>query len=368
MEQPINLDPRGDVQRILLSTTSRPFGAYETSDVRIDHAWPGPLADGAHHRWQEGATSRSAYVLSFIAPSWEQRAGVVMPEYSGAGDFAASTLSVLFGKRVESHGALENCGMFRMPDVGAFATTCYPGLPHNTHAVRADIPIPLNLVEARRLTRLWSDDVADDKAAFDGFTGAARFYQRALVAADRDPEIAYLHLITAGEVLSEAWLPKTDDRLLDAELDKDLARVTTALADGGALARQLRKRLFEVRRRYVTTFLDLVDPGFFERREASEPYSAFTAEKFKAAAGAAYDLRSYNLHRGEVVGHWMRSLHGNNEIQLGRPVVTDRDVANALAAAPTLIGLERVTRYALLKFAETRLGFDLEVDALEVPS
>jgi len=49
-----------------------------------------------------------------------------VPEYGGAGDFAASTLSVLFGKRVETHGALENCGMFRMSDVGAFGTTYAP--------------------------------------------------------------------------------------------------------------------------------------------------------------------------------------------------------------------------------------------------
>lgn len=56
-------------------------------------------------------------------------------------------------------------------------------------------------------------------------------------------------------------------------------------------------------------------------------------------------------------------MHGNNEIQLGRPVVADKDVARALAAAPTLIGLERVTRYALLRFAERRLELDLVIAA-----
>jgi hypothetical protein len=38
-------------------------------------------------------------------------------------------------------------------------------------------------------------------------------------------------------------------------------------------------------------------------------------------------------------------------------------LARALAEAPTLVGLERVTRYALLKFAEARLDIDLAIAA-----
>lgn len=225
---------------------------------------------------------------------------------------------------------------------------------------RANLPIPLNLVEVRRLAALWSDNVEDspDVAAFGA---AARFYQRALIAADSDPEVAYLHFITSGEILSQAYLPQRDDRLLDPELEASLATVTAALKDEGKLARALRRRLFEVKRRYVSTFTALVDAAFFKRREAGESYGALQEADFEAVIGAAYDLRSQNVHRGEVVGHWMRSLHSNNEIQLGRPVVKDAALARTLRTAPTLIGLERGTRYVLLRFAEARLGVDLDV-------
>lgn len=341
-----DLKPHEDVQRALLSTTSRLYGMYEGDDVRIDHAWPGVGADNAMHRWSEGPTSRSTYVLSFYAPGSGARGPV--PEYEGAGEFAAATLSVLYGKRVETHGALENCGFFRMPDVSAFATVCHQGLPNNTHVVRADIGIPLNLVEARRLTTVWSDGI-EESADFLAFSSAARFYQRALIAADTDPEVAYLHLITAGEILAQDYIPKSDDQLLDAELEADLGRITQALADGGQLARMLRKRLFEVKRRYVAMFNGLVDRAFFDRREATEAYAALRPMDFAEVMGAAYDLRSQNVHRGEVVGHWLRSLHGRNEIQLGRPVVPEKELAKALARAPTWIGLERVTRYVLLR-------------------
>lgn len=91
------LKPNEGVQRALLSTTSRMFGIYETEEVRIDHAWLRPGDDDQMHRWSEGPTSRSTYVLSFLAPGPERRPGVALPEYSGAGDYAAATMSVLFG-------------------------------------------------------------------------------------------------------------------------------------------------------------------------------------------------------------------------------------------------------------------------------
>lgn len=352
------LQPPENVQRILLSTTSRFVGAFETEEARIDHAWPGFHSD-AHHRWQDGPTSRSTYVLSFLADGPEHRVGTVVPDYSAAGDFVASLLSVLFGKRVESHGSLENCGAFGMPDVSAFSTTSIPHLPHNAHKPRADFGMPLNLVEVARLKPLWSD-VGADKALANGFSTAARFYQRGLISADRDPEIAYLHMITAAEVLAQLHLPKSDDRLLDDELEAELARMTEALKDKGRLARMLRKRLFEVKRRFVTTFVDLVDDDFFDRREAAEPFAALQRTTFAAAIGAAYDLRSLNVHQGRSTGRWMRLGGHLNEIQLGRPIVDEKDLAKALADAPTLVGLERVTRYALLRFAQSRLSVNLD--------
>lgn len=361
-QDPSSLRPADDIQRILISTTSRFTGVYESDGVRLDHAWM-PLR-GAYHVWDEGPTSRSTYVLSFrTPPSPEPKAGVVIPDWSPTGDFIAALLSVLFGKRIEAHGSLENCGSFGMPDVSAFSTTCLPGVPHNTHKPRADVPLPLTLGEVRRMEDLWNIEHHDDAATF--FFTACRFYQRALVAADRDPEIAYLHLITAGEILSQAWLPKSDERLLDDDLEAAMSQVTIALNDRGKLARTLRNRLFEVKRRFVATFEALVDAPFFERGEAEDLHSRLSRDKFAATMGAAYAVRSLNVHSGQSIGAWMRPFAGLNEVQIGRPVVRNPELANALADAPTLIGLERVTRYALLRYAQMRLGVDLDIPAEE---
>ena len=350
-----------DVQRVLLSTTSRFLGVFETADVRIDHAWPGASSDG-YHRWQDGPTSRSTYVLSFITNAPKHKAGVVIPDYSATGDFVATWLSLLFGKRVESHGSLANCGRFGMPELGSLSTTCVPGLPHNSHNPRVDFGLPLILSEAGRLAPIWTDDDAIHAETIASLSTAARFYQRGLVAADRDPEIAFLHMVTAGEILSQLHLPMDDERLLDSELEADLSRLTEALSDGGKLARKMRRRLFEVKRRFVRTFDELVDDAFFTRREASEDYSALQKDKFCTAMAAAYDLRSLNVHQGQPIGVWLRAGRSLEEVQVGRPIVENAELKKALAESPTLVGIERATRYALLRFAEKRLGLDLLVN------
>lgn len=354
------LRPVETIQRILLSTTSRLFGEFSKEGILISHAWPAFDDDHGRHRWTQGPMSRSTYVLSFETPSYEKRPGVVVPDYGATGDFVAATMSVLYGKRFDSHGSLENSGSFRLPNTGALSTPCLPDLPHNTHSPRPDFGIPLNLVEAKRLLAVWDDDAPEDPKAVQAFVAASRFYQRALQAADTDAEAAYLHLITAGEIISNEYLPR--DRMLDDDLEAILKRVSEALENGPADSKLLRSRLFEVKRRFVTTYVELIDSSFFERREAVEQYATLQAANLGAVIGAAYDLRSQFMHRGELFGTWMRSLHGNNEVQLGQPVVPDKDQKKALAHAPTLVGLERATRYVILRFAEARIGIELKVD------
>lgn len=53
------------------------------------------------------------------------------------------------------------------------------------------------------------------------------------------------------------------------------------------------------------------------------------------------------------------ATHHINDVQGGQPVVEDKDVQKMLARVPTIMGLERATRYMILRFAQTRLGLDL---------
>ncbi|MGH1557382.1 hypothetical protein ACRAWD_05250 [Caulobacter segnis] len=97
---------------------------------------------------------------------------------------------------------------------------------------------------------------------------------RALQSSEHDPEQAYLHLITAGEIISEAQYP-AGGRLLDPDLEAVLQRIEKDLPDGKAAASTLRKRLFEIKRRFVTTFMDYIDQPFFEGGEAEAAFWCF---------------------------------------------------------------------------------------------
>lgn len=355
----MSLKPSETVQKLLLSTTSHFVGEYETEGLLLTHAWPRMHGRMGFLRWEPSPISRGAFVLTFKTEAYTKKAGVVVPNYEPTGDFVCALLSVLFGKRFDSHGPLEMSGMFGLPDITQFGEYCDPRLPHNTHTPRADIGVPLNLVELGRFAPLleWND-TSDDRAGV--FFGASRFYLRALQAAEIDPEVAYLHLITAGEILSNAH-GQDPLELLDEEAKAVLERIRAEMKGGSRVANFVRSRLRQIRRRFTASICTYVDQDFFAQREAGHELEALQEDQFEAAIGAAYDLRSRYVHTGVPFGGWIRTGRNNAERQVGRPVVNDPEMAEILALAPTFQGLERVMRYALLRFAET-MGADLRLD------
>ncbi len=349
------------IQRILISTTSRFFGAYEGEDVAVDHAWPSMNDQSGALRWEPSPISRSTYMLSFRTEPLVKKPGVVIPNYEYVGDVVAAAMAVLFGKRTDNLGAVEMTGRFVMPRTGDMPWVSHPELAFNSHAVRANFPIPLNLVELRRLRPILEENELDEDhaAAIRAFHGAARFYQRALQAAERDPEVGYLHLITCGEILSNAQVIEPDT-LLDDAARALLGRIETEMAEGRKASAFVRGRLRQIKRRYLATFERLIDASFFERGEAKEAYEELRVGDFARAMSAAYDLRSRFVHTGVAFGHWIAPRRGNAARQVGKPVVEDKEMSAILERAPTFAGLERITRYALLRFGET-IGIDLEI-------
>lgn len=358
------LRPSSRVQRVLISSTAWFIDEFVHEDLLITHAWPSYGDRAGRRRMLSDANSRGAFVAAFTTEDYEKAPGVVVPQFAGYGEMFAAGLSVLFGKRFDAHGTLQNDGQFTLPDLSVFSTFSQRDLPHNAHKARKDIPIPLNLKEVRRLYPVWT--AASDAAALHAFDAAARFYMRALQNIEHDPEQAYLHLITAGEIVSEAQYPK-GGALLDPDLEAMLQRVEKDLEGGKTVATALRKRLFEVKRRFVTTFTDYIDAIFFEGSEAEHAFWGFQPESFKAAIGAAYDLRSRFVHTGQSFGGWVEAFHRLNDVQGGKPVVQDKELGKTLGNAPTIIGLERATRYMILRFAQDRLALDLSLPARPPP-
>ena len=258
-------------------------------------------------------------MLSFRTTRPSKLPGFVVPNYEPAGHIVSSVLSVLFGKRFDTHGPTEMSGSFGAPDLSQFAIPNNRALPQNSPHLRADFPVPLKLSEVRRVQSLFLGDHSDEKAR-SAFLTAARFYQRALQAVEDDPEMAYLHLITAGEIIAN-HKPFVEEQHLAPDIRSALARIEREMQDGDAVAATLRMNLHGVKRRFVSTIKSYIQPDFFHHREAEHQFDAIRADKLDACLGAAYDLRSKSVHTGRSFRGWIQPWSGNAEVQSGEPIV-----------------------------------------------
>jgi len=363
----LSLRPNERIQKLLLSSPAHFVGAFDTPNLIIAHAWP-PFRNGRPRRLgndllnENDSLGRTAFVLAFRTPE-QSEPRFIIPNYEYAGEVVASALSVLFGKRFDSHGPFEMAGFFGMPETSMFSIPCDPRLRHNDGRPRADRPVALNLGEVRRIEGLLNGSSED--ARVTAFHSAAKFYRRALMTFEVDPESAYLNLITAGEIIA-SFHATAEEQALDCKARAVLGRIENEMPDGPKITKFLRGRLRGVKRRFVNAITAMVDDSFFDRWESQDKFGSFVKDDFRTAVGAAYDLRSKFVHTGYPFGRWINSGIMGAEVQRGRPVVPDKEMAQVLARAPLFCGLERVIRYVLLTFA-AKLGANVEVITERVP-
>ena len=171
--------------------------------------------------------------MSFRTPKQEEST-ILSPDYSPHLAAVAACIAVLLGKRFDVHGLTEEHGRFRAPDVSQYASLCDPQLGFNSHQPRRAFAVKLEVSEFNAVSGL----LVDDDDAMKLLT-AVSFYMRALQTAERDPEVAYLHLITAGEIV--AGSPKTKIRrtfvrslasLLDSEFFRSESKPHFSLTEG----------------------------------------------------------------------------------------------------------------------------------------
>ncbi len=350
--------PNQDVEKILLSSPSRFVGEYDGEDLLIAHAWPSSVRQVNTQLYGEG----TVFARSYLAAAFKTQPGPaptdgnprLVPSFKWVGDVLCAVLAVIFGKRFDQHGFLEHHGMFSLPQLENPAAIFFRNMPFNSSEPRADLQIPLNLVELDRVKPLLRGDLLEHPA-FELFLTAARFYLRAIRTFQDDSELPFLDLVACGEVLA-GFFTYNDEELFDRDTLNLLVEIRAGLPEGDRKARSLRGRLRQIRRRFVLSLLRLLDEPFFARTEAKEDWCRLSSEGVAARLGAAYDVRSKYLHAGKAFGAHMLLMKCLNEIQGGRPVVDDQDWGKALELTPSFVGLERIIRYCLLRFAHLHLA------------
>ncbi len=334
--------PDENIQRGLVSTTSRVIGNYEDDGLAVALTFPGT---DIRARLFEGSASRTSLVVSFSTPELDKEKTIIFPNYSPHLAAVAACMAVLFGKRFDVHGLTEEHGRFRTPDISPYVTLCDPQLSFNSHRPRKAFPVKLELQEFSAVSPLFSPDEDSETAARTLLT-AATFYMRALQGAEREPEVAYLLLISAGEVLAGLY-PKA---ALHERTQGHLSLIRKHVPDGGKVAKDMEHQLRGIRRSFVTTLTTLLDSDFFDSQD-DPPFHNLNVEGIGKAIGSAYDLRSVYLHSGAPFGNAVTTGYPYSFIP-GELKQGNRKLRKATKHAPTFVGMERVIRYAILRCME----------------
>ena len=304
--------PAEGVEKGLISTTSRIVGEYAGAGLEIFLAWP------IGHDISiilESPVSRSGYVMALEVPSDAQYR---VPMHSTSVETTAAYMSVLFGKRFDWHGSFEASGHFFVPDLRAYYGRCHTELAWNIHKPRDCFPVPLEMDQVGRLRRLLSGRA--DPARKRQIDAACRFYMQALQLAESNAEVAYLHLITVGEIISQL---------------------------------RVGRYKHEIGKNFTKGLMALLDDRFYVTNAAGE-FHRFDPDSMQARITAAYALRSNYVHAGRSFGEWKNPLSWREmDILPGKPQMEDEELAGLLENAPMLVGLERLIRYCLLRLMES---------------
>lgn len=342
-------DPR--ISRFLLSTPANFIGSFADRGLALDHAFTDDAVT-RHDQLRGGPYARSHFVVSVGHDEWGMQS-VVAPDHSWRARVLADLLAVWYGKRWDFHGTLQAHGVFQYPVVRDDPQRM-PGLgPYASKAPRNDLGIALDLrLTGRIASLLYSDD-----ERINPYLAAARSYAKGVRAFNRDSEEGYLQLVSGLEILA-GLLPFTEEEIYDAELRESFALIGVIDDRGPAIVRDLKGRLYQLRARAALAGLRLTTPVFFDGSETEGPHCRLHPANLANSIKAAYDIRSKYLHAGARFGFWIEP-HANirNEASLGgRPVVSDGDWARILSRAPSFLGLERLLRFMLLRYAHLEFG------------
>jgi hypothetical protein len=354
------LSPTKSKHKLLISTTSQLVGAYKSDSILITPVfWP----SGSASAMSEGPFSRSVYMVVFEAAP-DPKNEDIWPDYTLIGDMICIYLSILYGKRFDNHGVVQGGGLFYMPNYPSFQFPSNCSIPQNSRVPRKDIIIPLNLDEIKRIERLINPSLKCEriKRIKPLLLAAGRFYLQALQRVEESPEVAYLDLITAGEIISNYYRKNDEkyskDKLLDEETKNLINQIKEASEDGPELARKIKDKLFQVKKGFCRVLEDLLTDPFFANSEADRDFLRLQKDDIKERLPAAYDLRSKYVHEGVLFGNLVYSSVSDHygDIQMKWPVFDKKETEKKEPKemqAPTYFGLERIIRYCLLRFMHT---------------
>jgi len=345
------LKPDESIFRFLFASPARFVGECSGEAFYMSPAFPNltirpnPIGSG------------SRFVLS-IRGEARTKKKIVVENYYWLGEEISALLGAFFGKLIQNLGHMQSGSIHHVPMACDPSATHDPHrLPFNSEPRKPNGP-KLNLSEAAGIVEEYvacrNRSIPDD--GFACIVRAAEFYRIALESFHTRPDISFSMFCSTLEAL----LPLreySEDELYDPSLKSILESVSNHCPKGDAMARNLKARLHQIRRRVALFVSDYVPDTYFEEREAGvQGLVAQDREDLISRIKCAYDLRSKVLHTGDRSGRWyLQHDHDRSEIGSGEPMLDDKDLKKTLVGSLTITGMERVTSTVLRTVVAERL-------------
>ena len=325
---------------------------YESERFSIAQI-PNNVGDYRHYR-VGGPFEHHFYVVTIGNPDKEK--GPAFCTWKDQLSAALGILSVWYGKHIRSHGALLLGGSWCLPDMLDILPNDYYFLPF----YRVDQPKapsrPCNWQSIHQLARLLAQCVVESHQETP-LVQAARIYSDALKVLPVDIELAYVRLIqclekaASTETFSESEMYAHDEQLMAAlswlaeQKDPEATKV----------AKLVRSRLYQISRGVWLWLSVRIDDAFFVNE-----VGALNPDTLEKGVKAAYALRSRYVHAGLRFGDWIDPTDGRCRLQEMVPkthsdICKDRELRKLLERCPTVMGLERLVRYALIREIENEI-------------
>jgi len=342
---PENRESKTFHHRFVIGSPAYFVGDSVGNEVKLRHAWGNIFSNKLSF---SDINSRSYHMLEFQSKEEPLKLGVALPNYYGVGEVVSSILSVIFGKLFVPMGFIVSRDSYCIPDVPTFEVW-KKTYPFFSNQARNEFPIDL---DRGVLGEIKLESITDETVK------AATLYQSALSEFGRAADVAYINLVTAGEILTSK-LDFQDEELYD-ERTLDLLNRLRRLGDvGQEMYDSVRSRIRQLKRRYVLGLVAAAEESIFIGSE----HGSLSRGNLKAALSASYDLRSKYLHEGvRIRDHVTSEIF---EVGLTFNDGHSQEVRRVLQRSPNFIALERVIRMAILKRIFSDIGSELYVPTKE---
>jgi hypothetical protein len=200
-------------------------------------------------------------------------------------------------------------------------------------------------------------ELPQDTKELRAFWNSLRYYNSALNYFEFDPEIAFFLMISALEFIGAACdVPEAE--LYDPDLNRDFEAIKMTSENGTRIVDELKKRLYQLRRRIGWISKQFLNDYFFSHTESSVPFGALNQESIPRVFRDAYDLRSSYAHDGKQFANAIKPLAQlNNEVLIGDSgyKLDGKFVSQVKKGNLTFLGLERSARFIILSFCHNHI-------------